>query len=227
MKLRSVMAASMVLLATGSLAATVQYQHPAVTIVAENEPLESVLTALSEAMNLQVTSQLGLNPIINCDIQNQPLKQAFKNLLGELSYSLVWADDGEHLMGLVILTGDTEATVVTESTAPAAANNGDHKAPAAAATPQPHNAGQSTAVTPGHDVDNTLQRTEQEAQLAAERQEQEARMAEEEAAREAEMAIVRQEEEAAHEAQMVEERIRREADMEALAESLGLPPLRK
>jgi hypothetical protein len=228
MKITPAVAASMLLLATTSMAATVEYQHPAVTIVAENESLESVLTALSKEMDLQVTSPLGLNPMINCDIQNQPIKQAFKNLLGELSYSLVWADDGEHLTGLVILTGDGEATIIADSETPAAVNKNNYTPPFAVATQQPDNASQSSATAaPARDFDDAPQRAEQEAQLATDRQEQEARMAEEEAAREAEMALVRQEEEVAHEAEMVEARARREADMQALADSLGLPPLRK
>ena len=94
-------------LAMGSSAAEVAYQHPNLTIVAKDETLDSVLQSVSKAMQIEVKTPAGLNPVINCDIRNQPIKLAFKKLLGDMSYSLAWQDDGERLVGVTILAGTT------------------------------------------------------------------------------------------------------------------------
>jgi hypothetical protein len=38
-----------------------------------------------------------------------PIKLAFKKLLGEMSYSMAWQDDGERLLGLTVLAGTTDS----------------------------------------------------------------------------------------------------------------------
>ena len=88
-----------------SMAATVEYQHPDLTIVAKDEPLDSVLKSLGKEMRIYITVPTGLNPIVSCDIQQQPIKQAFKNLLGDMSYSLEWEEKTGQLAGLTILAG--------------------------------------------------------------------------------------------------------------------------
>ena len=205
MKLKLAVQVAMLLFPVCSLAAKVEYQHPDVTIVAVSESLDSVLTTLGKEMQLNVTSPIGVNPVINCDIQNQPIKQAFKNLLGELSYSLVWADDGERLTGLVILAGDGEPgeASVSERQSSGATNSQFVSAPSAGGS-----SSHSAAVhNPGM--------AEHEAQINIRRQEQEARMTEEREAQELEMAQIQQEKEIVHKARMAEERARIEARTEA------------
>ena len=97
MKIQSIVTAVALCFSASSIAATVGYQHPEVSIVAVDESLDSVLRSLGKEMDLSVTTPIGINPVINCNIQNQPIKRAFKNLLGGLSYSLVWGGDGQHL----------------------------------------------------------------------------------------------------------------------------------
>jgi hypothetical protein len=106
--LRAFQLAVLLSLAMGSSAADVTYQHPNLTIVAKDETLDSVLKSVSKAMQIVVKTPTGLNPVISCDIRNQPIKLAFKKLLGDMSYSLAWQDDGERLVGLTILAGTTD-----------------------------------------------------------------------------------------------------------------------
>jgi hypothetical protein len=216
MKVKLVLHAALLLVSTGGMAATVQYDHPEVTIVAEDEPLDSVLTALGREMKLTVTTPVGINPVINCDIRNQPIKRAFKSLLGELSYSLVWAEDGERLTGLVILAGDGDANEVAVSQPQASGVSGDQVVSVSSA-----GGGRRSTGAPDYSGDNP-QVAEHEALMEDERAEHEARMAEEREAREAEMMLKRQEHEVAHEARVKEERAHREAEMEAYIESQGL-----
>ena len=152
-----------------------------------------------------MTTPLGINPVINCNIQNQPIKRAFKNLLGDLSYSLVWADDGERLTGLVILPGDGEPgeASVSERQSFGATNSQFVSAPSAGGSSS-HSA---AAHEPGM--------AEHKAQVTIRRQEQEARMAEEREAQELEMAQIQQEKEIVHKARMAEERARIEARTQA------------
>jgi hypothetical protein len=150
--------AALLSLATNSIAATVEYQYPDLTIVAEQEPLESVLKSVGREMRIFVTIPAGLDTVVKTNIQHQPIKQAFKNLLGDLDYSLVWAKGGERLLGLTIFAGGGEAAVAAVSDSPS------HKQSAA-------------QVAPSH-----------EARIEAEPEESEARMIEEEEAQEAQEA---------------------------------------
>ena len=201
---------AMLLFPVVSLAAKVEYQHPDVTIVAVSEPLDSVLTTLGKEMQLNVTSPIGVNPVINCDIQNQPIKQAFKNLLGDLSYSLVWADGGERLTGLVILRGDGE---------PGEASVSGRQSSGATSSQfvfAPSAGGSSSHSAAAHDPGMMA---EHEAQVTIRRQEQEARMTEEREAQELEMAQIQQEKEVVHKARMAEERANMEARTQASIEA--------
>jgi hypothetical protein len=222
MKVKSAVSAAVLFFSVASLAATVEYQHPDVTIVAVDESLDSVLKSLGKEMNLTVTTPIGVNPVINVDIQNQPIKRAFKNLLGELSYSLVWTDDGERLTGLIILAGDGEDAQIglPEKQSPKTSNTPAAYIPDSSASPQP-----AASFAPARNDDPEM--AERESVMALEREEQEARMAEERAEQEAEMEQRRQEDKIVQKERMVEERARREAEMSALAESLGYPPLSK
>ena len=100
--------AALLLPPVAAFAADVDYQHPTITIVANNEPLDSVLKSVSREMKIFVTTPSGFNPIVNCDIQNQPVEKAFKTLMGSMSYSLEWKNDGQQLIGLTILSGSDE-----------------------------------------------------------------------------------------------------------------------
>ena len=96
-----------------SIAATVDYQHPDLTIVAKDEPLDSVLKSLGKEMRIYIKIPTGLNPIVSCDIQQQPIKQAFKTLLGDMSYSLEWEEKTGKLAGLTILAGGEGVAAVS------------------------------------------------------------------------------------------------------------------
>ncbi len=100
-------------IAMPSSAADVAYQHPNLTIVAKDETLDSVLKSVSKAMQITVKAPTGLNPVVSCDIRNLPIKLAFKKLLGDMSYSLAWQDDGERLVGLTILAGTTDSVAAS------------------------------------------------------------------------------------------------------------------
>jgi hypothetical protein len=219
MKVKLVLPAVMLFLSAASIAATVEYQHPDVSIVAVDESLDSVFKYHGKEMNQSVTTPICINPVINCDIQSQPIKRAFKNLLGELSYSLVWADDGERLTGLVILAGDGEEAEISVSERPPT----DTRNTQVASIPDGSDSSQGADPEPARYDDPEM--ADRGAEMALERQEQEARMAEERADQEAEMEKRQQEEQIVHKAEMVEERARREAEMSNLAESLGLPPM--
>jgi hypothetical protein len=90
-------------------AAEVEYLHPNLTIVANDETLDSVLKSVGKAMQIAVKTPSGLNPVVSCDIRNLPIKLAFKKLLGDMSYSLAWQDDGERLVGVTILAGTADS----------------------------------------------------------------------------------------------------------------------
>jgi hypothetical protein len=102
--------AALLFVSATCMAATVTYQHPDLTIVAKEEPLDAVLKSLGKEMRIYVTIPAGLNPVVNCDIQQQPVKQAFKTLLGDVSYSLAWEEKTGRLVGLTILAGGEGAT---------------------------------------------------------------------------------------------------------------------
>jgi len=219
MKVKLAVQVAMLLFPVGSMAATVEYDHPQVTIVAVDESLDSVLTTLGKEMKLTVTTPAGINPVINCDIQGQPIKRAFRNLLGDLSYSLVWADDGERLTGLVILAGSGETAEVSVSESRSSGVSGGQVASASGSGGSSPGTG-----APDNHSNAEPQMAEHEAQMEIERQDREARMTEEREVQEAEMAQRRQEEEIVHKAKMTEERARMEADIATLAASLGFPP---
>ncbi|MCB1686989.1 MAG: hypothetical protein KDI33_00805 [Halioglobus sp.] len=202
----------------GAISAEVHYQHPDLTIVADDEPLDSVLKSISKEMRIFVTTPTGLNPVINCDIQAQPVKLAFKKLLGDMSYSLQWKDGGERLAGLTILSGTGDAVAVTADS-PSAARSATRDAGlviehhAVPDTARSAVSGGDAAETP---VDDSA------VEVATE--EREARIAEEAEAREIEMELRRQEEVIAHEARMEEERVRNEAEMAEYFEANGINP---
>lgn len=95
--------ATLLLIIPCSFAAQVDYEAPHISIVAVNEPLESVLRTVGEEMQISVRLPLGLNPTINCDVENKPVQEAFKVLLRDLSYSMQWEEGGDRLTGLVIM----------------------------------------------------------------------------------------------------------------------------
>jgi len=110
--------AAMLTVASASMAAEVKYQHPELTIVAQQEPLDSVLKSLGREMRIFVTVPTGFNPVVNCDIQNQSIKQALRTLLGDTSYSLEWEKGGDKLVGLTIFgAGARDAQVADERAA--------------------------------------------------------------------------------------------------------------
>ena len=198
-------------LCTPGLAATVKYQHPDLTIVAQDEPLVSVLNSIAQEMQIRVRTPTGLNPRISCEIHSQPITQAFKQLLRGLSYTLEWEEKGQRLARLTVLTGGEGAAVagVSASTSPTASES--------QATPLPvaRRAGQraevpvkqrSNPAAPSAAQDRAM--AEHETRMEADRAEHEARMATEREAMEARMA----EEGRAHEATMREEAARDEAE---------------
>jgi hypothetical protein len=201
---------------TGSMAAKVEYRHPEVTIVAVDETLDSVLKTIGREMEITIKSPAGLNPVINCDIQNKPVERAFKTLLGDMSYSLIWEDNGERLAELVILSGDGEAAVV------AASEESAFRAQAPQAVPMPAvSPNEPGAATVGDRYDDDPQLAEHESRMEAERLDMEVRMAEERELQEAEMELRRQEEEVAHKARVQEEQARHEAWKEEYIETYG------
>ncbi|MBK6736522.1 MAG: hypothetical protein IPG64_00875 [Haliea sp.] len=116
-----------------SIAATVDYEHPNLTIVAKDEPLDSVLKSLGKEMRIYIVVPAGLNPIVSCDIQQRPIKQAFKTLLGDMSYSLEWEENTGQLAGLTILAGGGNSAVATVSNNPSRSQNVNQATPAAVA----------------------------------------------------------------------------------------------
>jgi hypothetical protein len=204
--------ATLLALSIPGMAATVEYQHPDLTIVAREEPLDEVLKALGKELRIYITVPTGLNPLVSCDVQRQPIKQAFKMLLGDMSYSLEWEQKTGQLVGLTILAGGGESAVSSESShdrnmsqpapAPIAATGGQ------ATVPKPVGHGDHDAAMADHDANMEAARAEHEARMETDRAEHEARMAEERAAQEE---------------RMKEEVARQEAEMRAYIESQGLP----
>jgi hypothetical protein len=212
--------AVLLIVAAGSQAATVEYTQPNLTIVAKSEPLDTVLKSIGKEMRIYITIPTGLNPVVNCDIQNQPIKQAFKTLLGDMSYSLEWEKGGERLVGLTILAGGNASTAAASSDKSSAGAAAVQSAPVdvagsgeqAAQAPVAHGGHASQAAT--HD-DGSAARdaamAEHEARMETERAEREAQMAEERAAQEEKM----KEEVARHDAQ-------HEAELKAFLDSKGV-----
>jgi len=199
-----------------SIAATVDYEHPDLTIVAEDEPLDSVLKSLGKEMRIYIVVPAGLNPLVSCDIQQRPIKQAFKTLLGDMSYSLEWEENTGQLAGLTILTGGGNSALATVSNNPSHSQNASQATPAAVAS----NDGQRAAPTPVDQGGHDIAMADHEARMETHKAEHEARMATERAAHEARMV----EERAAQEERMEEDLVRHEAEMADYRESQGLQP---
>lgn len=209
--------ATLLCAASSSMAATVDYQHPDLTIVARQEPLDTVLKSLGREMRIYITIPTGVNPVVNCDIQQQPVKQALKTLLGEMSYSLEWEQGGERLVGVTILGTGKEAAVAAVSGSPIREPGVEQAVPAAVessvgqggtAMPVAQRA-PDTPVAPDETAmaDHDAAMAEHEARMETERAEHEARMAEERVAQEE---------------QMKEAVERHDAEMAAYLESQGL-----
>lgn len=207
---------SLLSVSMASMAAKVEYQHPEVTIVAVDETLDSVLKALGKEMQITVTVPIGINPIINCDIQNRPLERAFNTLLGDISYSLVWADNGERLAGLVILSGDGEPAVTVAGTQQTSSPRAEVAEKVSIPTAREYD---QSAETGHNQYDDDPRQAEHESEMAAERLAMEARMAEEREEREIEMEQRRQEEEIAHEVRRKEDEVRHKAWMSGYLET--------
>lgn len=199
-----------------SIAATVDYEHPDLTIVAKDEPLDSVLKSLGKEMRIYIVVPAGFNPVVSCDIQQRPIKQAFKTLLGGMSYSLEWEENTGQLVGLTILAGGGNSAVATASNNPYHSQSVGQATPAAVATA----GGQRAAPTPADQGGHDTAMADHEARMETHKAEHEARMATERAEHEARMV----EERAAQEERMKEDEARHEAEMAAYLESQGLPP---
>ncbi len=225
--LLTLQAAVLVCLSMGSTAAEVEYRHPNLTIMAKDEALDSVLKAVSKEMRIFVTTPTGLNPLVDCDIQNQPIKVAFKKLLGTMSYSLEWKDNGETLVGLTILatTGDIAANTSPGSTSNAPSVEQANVLPMANPTNSPPDApvGQRNEA-----AQQPLTATDQEgmeAQMEARREERESFMAEKRAELDADMVSRREEQLRTRDARMSEDVARSEAEMAEYLSSLGADPV--
>jgi hypothetical protein len=218
-------AAVLLSLSTISMAATVTYQNPDLTIVAKDEPLDAVLKSLGKEMQIYVTVPTGLNPVVNCDIQQQPVKQAFKTLLGDMSYSLQWSKKTGKLLGLTILAGGTgNAGVASVSDKGFQSQSGEQAAPAATTSVRHQGAvvqgkhdtstvSGETAVAEDvaiaeHKARMEVERANQEARMEIQRVEHLARMAEEREAILAEAALRRQEDEQNEQNDMADEKSR-------------------
>jgi hypothetical protein len=197
-----------------SMAATVGYKPPDLTIVAKGEPLQSVLRTVGKEMQIFVTMPTGVNPTVSCDIQNLPIKMAFETLLEDMSYSLEWEEKSGRLVGLTILAGYGDTAVATASKNNPSTPSLDRAAPA----PVVSTSDRVSAAR--HDYDNPVadhdaQRAEHESRMEVDREEREASMAEEREAHEAQMAVRRREEEIVLEARMRED-IARKKEEEAV-----------
>jgi len=93
-------------------AAEVDYQPSELSIIAEHEPLDSVLRSVSRAMHITLVAPSGLNDPISCYIRNMPVQRAFRNLLGGMNYALEWEDGGKRLSGLIIIVEGKPSAVV-------------------------------------------------------------------------------------------------------------------
>ncbi len=216
-------AMAMLFASTISLAATVEYQDPNLTIVAKQEPLDSVLKSLGKAMRIYITVPTGLNPLVSCDVQQQPIKQAFKTLLGDMSYSLELEEGTGQLVGVTILAGGDGSAVSDVSATPSYIQSVEKIAPVPFVDTGNHGAGTPAAPrdhAPPMVEDDTAM-AEHEARMETERAAHEERMEAQRVEHEARMV----EERAAQEVRMQEEVARHDAELEAelAAEGLRLP----
>jgi hypothetical protein len=211
----------------GSTAAEVEYRHPNLTIVAKDEALDSVLKAVSKEMRIFVTTPAGLNPLVSSDIQNQPIKVAFKKLLGGMSYSMEWKDNGETLVGLTILA---ETDDIAENTSLGATSNAP-SVDQANVVPSANsmNSPPDSPVGQRNDAAQMpLAGTDQEgmeAQSEARRAERESFLAEKRAELDADMVSRREEQLRIRDARMSEDAARSEAEMAEYLSSLGADPV--
>jgi hypothetical protein len=209
--------AVLLLLAMHSQASTIVYEHPDLTIVAKAEPLDSVLKSLGKEMRIFITIPSGFNPTVSCDIQHQPIAQALKTLLKDVSYSLEWEKGGERLAGVTILGSGSESAVAADSRSHASSQSAAVPAVIAGGAEAGASAAPVYSSVPGaeHETamlpDKDAAMAEHEARMEAERAEMQTRMAEERAAQEEKM----KEEVARHEAQ-------NQADLDAYLASKGL-----
>ena len=184
------------------------------------------LKSLGKEMRIYITVPTGLNPVVNCDIQQQPVKQAFKTLLGDMSYSLEWEEKTGKLVGLTILAGGDGAAVANVHAKPSHAQSVEQPAPVAAPAPVASTSGQGAATPVAHSddtspmVEDDAAMAEHEARMETERAEHEARMETERVEHEARMV----EERAAQEVRMKEEVARHDAELEAELAAEGLQP---
>jgi len=206
-----------------ALAAEVEYQHPDLTIVAQDEPLHGVLQSLGREMRIFVTIPSGLNPRVHCNIQRQPIEQALKGLLGDVSYSLEWEAGSERLVGLTIFSSQPSTSQDASPARTARFPPGMLAEPspgdASAGPESAHEASDGAAMVPAEVEANAMELAAQadaggaghETDTAAERE-----------AYEAEVALRRQEAMIAQEERLREETARHEAQMRAYVESQGI-----
>lgn len=201
-------------------AAEVSYTHPRVSIVAANESLESVLDTLGKAMDITVRIPEGVNPVINCDIQEQTIPRALKNLLGELSYSLTWQAGGGRLKGLSVLSNGGEYGVGDRGGQASAiamhTPQGNTVLPEHSPTASAHAASVASA-EPDLDLPSSVDhRAEMEQERLA--------MEEERVAHEAQMQQSREKRKIEQQARDVETRTRHKAETDAYLVSIGIDP---
>lgn len=203
-------------------AAEVSYTHPNVAIFAEEETLGTVLKAVGEAMDITVRIPGGIDPVINCDIQAQPISKAMKNLLSGLSYTLVWDDGGQHLRGLTILSheGGPGVDQNANTASPTAMQTTDSNPSLPERDSSTHSAQDSAGES--HEAPSFVH--EQQAEMEQERLAMEERAAEERAAHEEEMKTMRREREVEQQGRDVKERARHKAQYNAYLESIGVDP---
>jgi hypothetical protein len=204
------------IVAATSEAATVAYQHPDLTIVAKQEPLAEVLKSIGREMRIFITVPTGFNPTVNCNIQQQPVPQALKTMLKDVSYSLEWETGGERLAGITILTSGPESAVAAGS------RNNEPAQSAAAVPPIVSDGGADSGVEGVHSsasgVDHETTQADHDAAMA----EHEARMEAERAEMEAQIVEEREAQEQKLKEEVVRHDAEHQADLEAFLQSKGV-----
>lgn len=190
---------------SSALAATVTYQHPHLTIVADNEPLDVVLKSIGREMRVYVQIPAGRNPMVSCDIQRQGIAQAFRTLLPDASYTLEWDDTGDRLTGLVVFPDEENSS--SRHLVGSQSGNASPTRPAAIGSKASVDVANAALEDVGKDASVDTQRAHEAHQA---RIEQETRILEEHAPREGLLA---------------EEAAQQQAQLSALLESLGLQSL--
>ncbi|MBT4519543.1 MAG: hypothetical protein HOC23_06015 [Halieaceae bacterium] len=203
-------------------AAQVEYQPPNLTIIASNEPLSSVLRSIGASMRISVSTPPDLNPVVNCNIVNLPVKRAIKNLLGELSYALQWQEGGERLAGLIILeNGYGPSIMVNQDTSPAPIEQVDSEQISPSGNSMLPDKPARPTTPPRSRVDHATHLAEQKSRMASDRAKYEARMAQEMEELEIRMAEEKEREDARMAQEMAEEEAR--VEMEAASQSFDEP----